>query len=246
MSIINFEKKLTELTTKIINQSDSSHLGSCMSIKNIMTVFFYKFYQNYNFFPLILSKGHAAAIYYSALYLVKEIKKDQILSYCQNGSIFPGHLTKNTDFKSLKFSSGSLGHGLPYSIGLAYSSKLKKGKTKYTVLISDGELNEGTTWESFLICKKLQLKNLTIIIDHNRFQSYGSTKYVLNPYPIKKKINSFGLNCIEVNGHNNKEIITAFRKKHNETKVILANTIKGIGMGKLENTLDSHYLNCHI
>ena len=85
-----------------------------------------------------------------------------------------------------------------------------------------------------------------IIIDHNRFQSYGSTKYVLNPYPIKKKINSFGLNCIEVNGHNNKEIITAFRKKHNETKVILANTIKGIGMGKLENTLDSHYLNCHI
>ena len=192
---------------------------------------------------MILSKGHAAAIYYSALHLVREIKKDQILEYCQNGSIFPGHLTKNENFKSLKFSSGSLGHGLPYTTGLAYSSIKKNKKKKYIVLISDGEFNEGTTWESFLICKKLDLNNLTIVIDNNRFQSYGSTKEVLNPYPIKKKIESFGLNCIEINGHSNKEIIAAFKKKTYVTKIILANTIKGIGLGKLENTLDSHYLN---
>ena len=243
MNKINFEKKLIELTTNIINQSNSSHLGSCMSIKNILTVFFNKFYNKHSYYPLVLSKGHAAAIYYSALHLVKEIRKDEILKYCQNGSIFPGHLTKNTSFKSLKFSSGSLGHGLPYSTGLAYSSLKKNENIKYTVLISDGELNEGTTWESFLICKKLGLKNLTIIIDHNRFQSYGSTKEVLDPYPIMKKICSFGLNYIEINGHNNDEIITAFKKKNSATKIILANTIKGIGLGKLENTLDSHYLN---
>ncbi len=242
-NVEKFCSQLEEITKEIVVKSNAAHLGSSLSLVNLISNFFVNFYKKKNIYPIIVSKGHAAAVYYSALYLYGDISKKEINTYCLNNTLYPGHITKNIKYVGLPFSSGSLGHGLPFITGLAYGSKKLKKNDKYFVIISDGELNEGTSWESLLICNRHKLSNLKIIIDYNKFQSYGTTKEVLGLNKLKLKLSSFDLDIDEINGHSNTQINSAFRKNTQNTHVIIANTIKGIGMGKLENQLESHYIN---
>ena len=144
----------------------------------------------------------------------------------------------------VEFSTGSLGHGLPFAVGKAIKFKRNNQSNKVFVLMSDGEINEGTTWESLLFASHHQLDNLNIIIDYNKIQSMDFVKKVMNVEPLKSKFESFGCNVFNINGHSVNEIINFLKKKSsNKPKVLIANTIKGKGVSFMENNNLWHYKN---
>tara|TARA_Y100000031_G_scaffold139607_1_gene166517 strand:- start:352 stop:864 length:513 start_codon:yes stop_codon:yes gene_type:complete len=144
--------------------------------------------------------------------------------------------------KGVNFSTGSLGHGLPVAVGLALSNKIKKNKDKVYVLMSDGEMNEGTTWEAVMFASHHQLNNLCIVIDYNKIQSLTYVRNTLKIEPLKKKIKSFGCKVVSINGHNNLQLKKAFKlNEKNKPTVIIANTIKGKGVSFMENKVAWHY-----
>ncbi len=216
----------------------SSHIGSCLSVVEILySIYFHKLKKKDSF---ILSKGHAALALYSTLNQKGILSKKILDSYGKNNSNLMSHVSHKV--KGVEFSTGSLGHGLPYAVGKSLGEKINKTKNKIYVLISDGELNEGTTWESLLFASHHKLDNLFIIIDYNKIQSLDHVKNVLKIEPLKKKISSFNCNVNIINGHNVKQILKSLNsKKNNKPNIIVANTIKGKGIDFMENSILWHY-----
>tara|TARA_Y100001970_G_scaffold291827_1_gene430534 strand:- start:7607 stop:8410 length:804 start_codon:yes stop_codon:yes gene_type:complete len=227
--------------------ANSSHVGSCLSIVDILTSLYNdifklnskkKIKQLKNRF--ILSKGHACLALYCLLYEKKIISKKLMNTYGKNESILMQHASHYV--RGVNFSTGSLGHGLPVAVGLALSNKIKKNKNKVYVLMSDGEMNEGTTWEAMLFANYHKLNNLVVIIDNNKLQSLTYTRETLNVEPLDKKFKSFGCKVLSVNGHDHKKLTKSL--KYSDKKkplVIIANTIKGKGVSFMENNIDWHY-----
>lgn len=222
---------------EISNSAKSSHLGSSLSIVDLLVVLYKKILKK-NIF--ILSKGHACLAQYCVLNKFKYISNKVLKSYGKNNTILLSHVSHKVP--GVEFSTGSLGHGLPYAVGRALAEKINKKKKKIYVLISDGELNEGTTWESLLFASFHKLDNLIIIIDYNKIQSLDYTKNVLKLEPLNKKLISFGCNVRQIDGHNfNKIYKSLIFKSKNKPYVIIANTIKGKGINFMENSILWHY-----
>ena len=219
-------------------QANSSHIGSCYSIVEILyALYFLKLKKKDTF---ILSKGHAALALYCTLFEKKILSKASLDSYGKNNTTLMAHVSHKV--KSVEFSTGSLGHGLPYATGKALGEKINKSKNKIYVLISDGELNEGTTWESLLFASFHKLDNLFIIIDYNKIQSLDFVKKVLKIEPLRQKLTSFNCNVSNIDGHNINQIVKSLKpKNNNKPNIIIANTIKGKGVKFMENTVLWHY-----
>tara|TARA_B110000503_G_scaffold126548_1_gene195286 strand:+ start:868 stop:1635 length:768 start_codon:yes stop_codon:yes gene_type:complete len=218
-------------------QADSSHIGSCYSIVEILyALYFLKLKKKDTF---ILSKGHAALALYCTLFEKKILSKASLDSYGKNNTTLMAHASHKV--KGVEFSTGSLGHGLPYAVGKALGEKINKSKNKIYVLISDGELNEGTTWESLLFASFHKLDNLFIIIDYNKIQSLDFVKKVLKIEPLRQKLTSFNCNVSQIDGHNINQIVKSLKSKNNKPNIIIANTIKGKGVKFMENTVLWHY-----
>lgn len=220
--------------------AQSSHIGSCFSIVELLSVLYFKKLKKNDTF--ILSKGHAALALYCTLFEKKILSKFELDSYGKNNSNLMAHASHKVN--GVEFSTGSLGHGLPYAVGKALGEKINKTKNNVYVLISDGELNEGTTWESFLFASFHKLDNLFIIIDYNKIQSLDFVKNVMKVEPLKKKLISFNLNVKKINGHNINQIdlaISQLAKKNKRPNIIIADTIKGKGVKFMENTILWHY-----
>ena len=223
---------------KLSNSAKSSHIGSCLSIVEILVILYKFFIKKKNIF--ILSKGHACLAYYCVLQKFGYFSNKILNSYGKNNTILLSHVSHKVP--GVCFSTGSLGHGLPYATGRALAEKVNKTGNKIFVLISDGELNEGTTWESLLFAAYHKLDNLIIIVDYNKIQSLDFTKNVLKLEPLYKKFVSFGCNVRNINGHNFNQIYRALLiKKNKKPNVIIANTIKGKGVSYMENSILWHY-----
>jgi transketolase len=222
---------------KIANSAKSSHVGSSLSIVDILIVL-YKFFLKKNIF--ILSKGHACLSLYCVLQRFNYITYKVLKSFGKNNSILLSHVSHKVP--GVEFSTGSLGHGLPYAVGRALAEKINKKKRKIYVLLSDGELNEGTTWESLLFASFHKLDNLIIIVDYNKIQSLDFTKNILQLEPLNKKFTSFGCFVKIIDGHNYDQIYKSLLcKNKNKPYVIIANTIKGKGVKFMEHTVLWHY-----
>ncbi|MDC1185235.1 transketolase [Candidatus Pelagibacter ubique] len=218
-------------------EANSSHIGSCYSIVEILyALYFLKLKKKDTF---ILSKGHAALALYCTLFEKKILSKASLDSYGKNNTTLMAHASHKV--KGVEFSTGSLGHGLPYAVGKALGEKINKSKNKIYVLISDGELNEGTTWESLLFASFHKLDNLFIIIDYNKIQSLDFVKKVLKIEPLRQKLTSFNCNVSQIDGHNINQIVKSLKSKNNKPNIIIANTIKGKGVKFMENTVLWHY-----
>jgi transketolase len=218
----------------MVSGANSSHIGSCLSVADLVAAVQITNQNTSN--ELILSKGHAAAAIYSSLAGLKLIPEDLLSGFGSDGSELIGHVNHLVD--GITFSTGSLGHGLPLGVGVAIASKQKH----VYVIISDGELNEGTTWESLAIASQLNLSNLTLIIDANGIQSFGTTIETVNLEPLKDKFVSFGWNCFDVDGHSIPTLFEAIESNSNyNPKVIIARTIKGKGVSEMEGKLEWHY-----
>jgi transketolase len=235
-------------SVKMVNAGGSSHIGSVLSIADILAVLYGSIM---NFDPVnpklesrdrfILSKGHAGAGVYSALAEVGFFDKSQLMQHCQNGSIMSGHVS-HKGIPGVELSTGALGHGLPVGAGMAYAAKIDEKDHRVFVLMSDGELNEGSNWEAFMFAAHHGLNNLVAIIDRNRLQSMKTTEQTLALEPLAKKLDAFGWDVLELDGHDHKQLEIALSKKDNKNPlIIIANTTKGKGVSFMENNVAWHY-----
>jgi len=237
-SAVEIAKQIRIRIIQISNRAKSSHVGSCLSIVDILVVLYKNFINKKNIF--VLSKGHACLAYYCVLQKFGHFSNKTLNSYGKNNTILLSHVSHKVP--GVEFSTGSLGHGLPYATGRALAEKINITNNKIFVLISDGELNEGTTWESLLFASFHKLDNLIIIIDYNKIQSLDFTKNILKLEPLRKKFQSFGCNVKNINGHNFIQIYKSFFvRKNKKPTVIIANTIKGKGVSFMENSISWHY-----
>ena len=234
----DFSLKVRKSILKIANSSQCSHIGSNLSIVDILTILYIKFLKNKkNYF--ILSKGHACLALYCVLKEMRFITEKTLNSFGKNDSILMSHASHKVP--GIELSTGSLGHGLPVATGVALADKINKIKKKTFVLLSDGELDEGSNWESLLFSSHHKLNNLVIIIDYNKLQSIDSVKNTLNLEPLKQKFQSFGCKVVSVDGHNFKQLEKVLSSSSTKPLVIIANTIKGKGVSFMENSVLWHY-----
>ena len=186
---------------------------------------------------LILSKGHAVSGLYAVLAEVNIISKDRLDNYLTNNDDLYWH--PNPNVSGIEFHSGSMGHGLAIGIGMAFASRLKKISNKIIVIVGDGELNEGSIWESVLIANAYNLKNLIVIIDRNRRQANLQTEELIPLDSIKDKFSSFGWITHSCDGHNLREISSQleqiFTDSSEKPKVLIANSIRGKGIPLIED-----------
>lgn len=219
--------------------SRKGHLGGNLSCFDIMYCLFHKIMRDDDRF--ILSKGHSAGALYVMLWSKSLISDDDLDSFCREGTKFPAH-PSGVHIPNLLFPTGSLGHGASLACGMALSAKLTNTPRHIYCLCSDGEWQEGSTWEALIFAVHHQLDNLTIVIDKNGWQGFGKTADVASMDNLQHKINAFGVDAIIADGHNHHEIIDAFNiPSIDRPQIIIFNTIKGKDT-ELENTLSSHYL----
>ncbi|MDQ2832496.1 MAG: transketolase [Acidobacteriota bacterium] len=242
-------RKLRSHAVRMVHRSKASHLGSCLSMTEIITCLYWhalKVDPQNKDLPtrdrFILSKGHGAAMLYSALAEKGFIGTDELDRYCEAGSRLTGHVTSGVP--GVELSSGSLGHGLPVGCGIALAAKREDLGFRTFVLLSDGELDEGSNWEAFLFAPQHQLDNLVVIIDYNKIQSFGRVSDVLELEPLAEKFRAFRWAVREVDGHNLQELVSTFDAlplQKGMPSVILAHTVKGKGISFMENDLSWHY-----
>ena len=236
---LTISKKIRKKILNISYKAQSAHIASSLSIVDIITVLYLKIINKNLKNIFILSKGHACLAHYCLLNQFKVISDKMLNTYGKNNSILMSHSSHKV--KGVNLSTGSLGHGLPVATGIALSNVILKRKEKVFVLLSDGELNEGSNWESILFAAHHKLKNLVIIIDYNKVQSLDSVKNTIKLEPIKQKFLSFGCDAVLINGHDHKEIFKAIKKKTTKPLVVIASTIKGKGVSFMENKVLWHY-----
>jgi transketolase len=236
---VTISKKIRKKILNMSYKAQSAHIGSSLSIVDIITVLYLKIINRNIKNIFILSKGHACLAHYCLLNQFKVISDKMLNTYGKNNSILMSHSSHKV--KGVHLSTGSLGHGLPVATGIALSNVILKRKEKVFVLLSDGELNEGSNWESILFAAHHKLKNLVIIIDYNKIQSLDIVKNTIKLEPIKQKFLSFDCDVVLINGHDHKEILKGLKKKSTKPLVIIANTIKGKGVSFMENKVLWHY-----
>tara|TARA_Y100000992_G_C21249631_1_gene485145 strand:+ start:659 stop:1489 length:831 start_codon:yes stop_codon:yes gene_type:complete len=228
------------------------HMGSAMSLIEVLRVLYDSFL---NFNPkkprhinrdrMILSKGHGCLALYAILADKKFFSKKILKTASKFNSILGGH-PEYGKVPGVEASTGALGHGPAIGLGMAMAAKLNKLKYKTYVVVGDGEINEGSFWETSMIASKYRLNNFHIIIDYNKIQSYGKTKEVLDLEPLRKKLENFGYIVSELNGHSIKELSNYFKKLKNLNKkptALICHTIKGKGFHFAENNPYWHHKN---
>lgn len=228
-------KKVLEL----IYKAQTSHIGSNFSCIDLLTVIFEN--SDIDKDKIILSKGWAAASVYYFLWRKGRITQEELDSYCQPGSKFIGLI--EPVIPEIPAAGGSMGFGLPFGVGFALAKKLNKEEGKVYVLMSDGEMQCGTTWESALIAAQHKLDNLVVVVDFNGLQAMGNVKDILNIEPLKDKWGAFGWEVKEINGHNFEEIEKALTVPPQKEKpmIIIAKTTKGKGVSFMEGKNLYHY-----
>ena len=240
-----YSKKAKKIRTHIlhmVHKANASHIGSCFSIVDLLTVLYFgvlRVNQGPDRDRFILSKGHAAAAVYATLCERGLLGLYDLERYCQDGALLGGHIT--SDVPGVEVSTGSLGHGLSIGCGMAIDGK---GRNRVFVLMSDGECDEGSVWEAALFASHHALDNLIVIIDYNKIQSFGRVKDVLDLEPFGDKWRAFGWAVQEINGHDFEQIERTLRAipfVKSKPRCIIAHTIKGKGVSFMENKLEWHY-----
>lgn len=243
-NLVNLSRSLAKSAAisalEMTSAAKTSHIGSCLSTVDILSACLMIKSRNEPKSEVLLSKGHAAAALYASLHHLGELGGQELEKFCSDGSSLYGHVN-HFAANWIRLSTGSLGHGLPFSIGIAIGKQMKQEEGNVYVIISDGECNEGTTWESALIGNKLGLTNLKVVIDRNRIQSLGRTEEILPLEPLKEKWEAFGWITHIIDGHDTGQILSKLLEPSGGPVCVIANTIKGHGVQFMEDQLEWHY-----
>jgi transketolase len=232
------------------HRGKSSHIASILSMADIVAVLYGKVLRKRPDAPqwperdrFILSKGHAGAGIYAALAETGFFPVDWLKDHCAPGSKLCGHVS-HIGIPGVEFSTGSLGHGLSVAAGIAFAAKQNNSSFRVFVLLSDGECNEGSNWESILFAAHHRLANLVAIVDYNKFQSMGPVTEILGMEPFAEKWAAFGWQVKEVDGHDHQQLTASLDIRPEPgfpPTCVIAHTIKGKGVSFMENTVLWHY-----
>jgi transketolase len=242
-------KRLRRDIVTMIGKAGSGHPGGSLSAVEIVTTLYWKVLHHKPADPawskrdrFVLSKGHAVPVLYAALAECGYFPKAELNTLRQIDSHLQGHADR-TSTPGVEMSSGSLGQGLSFAVGSALAGRLDKQSWRVYVLLSDGECDEGQTWEAAMSAPMFKVDNLTAIVDNNGIQLSGFNKDIMNIDPLNKKFEAFGWHVIEVDGHNITQLMDAYQKAKQikrQPTVIIAHTIKGKGVSFMENNVDFH------
>jgi transketolase len=235
---------------RMVNRGGASHIGSILSIADVLAVLYQGSLRVYPEQPkhpardrLILSKGHAAAGLYAVLAERNFFPVPQLLSHCQDGTGFWGHVS-HRGVPGVELSTGSLGHGLPVAAGMALAAKLDGAAWRAFAILSEGDCDEGSTWEAALFAGHHHLENLIAIVDYNKLQSLASVADTLDLEPFVDKWRSFGWAVVEVDGHNHDSLRSAFASipvTAQRPSCFICHTVKGKGVSFMEGSVLWHY-----
>ncbi|HIU87889.1 MAG TPA: transketolase [Candidatus Avilachnospira avistercoris] len=253
MNVTELKKTANEIRKSVVtavHSAKSGHPGGSLSSAEVLT---WLYFEEMNIDPkdpkkadrdrFVLSKGHSAPGYYSALAERGFFPKEDLLTLRHVGSYLQGH----PDMKHIPgvdMTSGSLGQGISAAVGMALSAKLSKESYRVFTLLGDGELEEGQVWEASMFAGFHKLDNLTVIVDNNNLQIDGPISEVCSPYPIDKKFEAFNFHVINVADGNDIEQVGAAFKEAREVKgmpkAIILHTVKGKGVSFMENQVGWH------
>jgi len=231
---------------RLIYEAQTSHIGSNFSSLDILAVLYEIADIDRDLKEdrdrIVVSKGWVAASIYYFLARKGIISKEDLESYCKEGSKYIG-LTEPT-VRGVEAAGGSMGFGMPFGVGFALAKKIKGEKGRAFILMSDGEMQIGSTWESALLGAHHKLGNLVVIVDFNGLQAMGKVREILDIEPLKNKWEAFGWEVREIDGHNFEEIEKALAGSPTERGkpiVIIARTVKGKGVSFMEGDNLYHY-----
>jgi transketolase len=242
-------KKLRRHVITMIATAGSGHPGGSLSAADIVTALYFKVLRYDPENPqwpdrdrFILSKGHAAPILYAALAETGYFPVTELSTLRRLDSRLQGHADSNFT-PGVEMSAGSLGMGLSFAIGVALAARLDSKNYRTYVLLSDGECEEGQTWEAALSAAQFKIDHLTTIVDYNGIQLSGWTRDIMNLEPFIQKWQAFGWHTIDIDGHDIDKILSALQeaeKVKGKPTVIIAHTIKGKGVSFMENNVSFH------
>ena len=247
--LVYFSSQIRKNALQMVHAANASHIGGVLSIADILGVLYSTIlsvrpdeakWEGRDRF--ILSKGHCCAGVYAALALRGFISPKELETYGRDGSRLMNHISHKVP--GVEFSTGSLGHGLPFGVGKALAAKRKGAEWRTFVLMSDGELDEGSNWEAFMFAAHHKLDNLVAIIDYNNMQSLTTVDNTLRIEPLADKLKAFGWSVREVDGHDHAAIASALNTipwEHGRPSVLIAHTTKGKGVSYMENQVEWHY-----
>lgn len=245
----NLARNIRINALRMVHRARASHIASALSIVDILAVLYGRVM---NIGPslinseardrFILSKGHACVALYSTLAEMNIIAKSELATYGQDFSWLMNHVSHKVP--GVEFSTGALGHGLPFGVGKSLAAKASNETWRVFVLLSDGEMDEGSNWEGLMFAAHHRLSNLTAILDYNKLQSLDSIANTLGLEPLRAKLESFGWLVKEVEGHNHEDLYEALAcKSIDKPTFLIAHTLKGKGVSFMENKVEWHYKN---
>lgn len=241
---------LRKLILEAVASGGRGHIGSALSLIEIIDTLYSYILKHDPNNPnwserdvFILSKGHGCLGLYAVLANAGYFPENELETFCRFDSRLGGHPELN-DLPGIEFSTGSLGHGLAFASGVAKAFKLRHQiQRRVFVVLGDGELGEGSIWESAAHASKHELNNLCAFVDFNGMQSYGDLEEVLPPGNLQDKWQSFGFDVLEINGHSRDSIRTAVNHlgKSNKPLIVISHTVKGKGFLPAENSASWHH-----
>ena len=220
-------------------QSGVGHIGGNLSALDSLLMCFHEYVSPEDRF--ILSKGHSAGALYVALWSIGRIHDTELNTFHKDATRLSGH-PPASGLAEVLFATGSLGHGLSLAAGAALALRFKGEAGRVFCLTSDGEWQEGSTWEALISACHHKLNNLTVLVDHNNLQGFGSTEEVASMSPLWEKLQGFDVDVQVIDGHSLDELRTALSQPADQFRIVVMRTVKGKGVSFLENRMDSHYL----
>lgn len=245
----NLAREIRANAIGMVARAKAAHIGGALSMADMLAVLYADILRVRPDDPgwperdrFILSKGHSCTALYSALALRGFFPLEELATYGADGSRLMAHVSHKVP--GVEFSTGSLGHGLPFGCGKALAAKRRSAAWRVFVMLSDGELDEGSNWEAILFAPQHRLDNLVAMVDYNRIQSLGSVAEVLELDPLADKFRAFRWAVREVDGHDHEAIRAALSTapwEAGKPSVLIARTVKGKGVDFMENNLQWHY-----
>lgn len=219
-------------------ESGVGHIGGNLSSLDALVLLFNERVGNDDHF--VLSKGHSAGALYVALWSAGKLTDDDLRTFHKDGTLLAGH-PPAAGIDDILFATGSLGHGLSLAAGTALAMRFKGAPGHVYCLMSDGEWQEGSTWEALIFATHHRLTNLTVLVDHNGLQGFGHTRDVASMYPLADRLRGFDLDIQSVPGHDLEAIRTALDTDSERLRLIVLETVKGKGVSFMENRMEWHY-----
>lgn len=220
-------------------ESGVGHIGGNLSALDAMLIVFHEYLNSKDLF--VLSKGHSAGALYISLWSTGQLQDEDLKLFHKDNTLLAGHPPAK-GIADIPFATGSLGHGFSLAAGTALGFKFKNNDAQVVCFTSDGEWQEGSTWEALIFACHHKLNNLTVLVDHNNLQGFGSTADVASMSPLWDRLQGFEIDLQVIDGHDPIAIRAALSCGHSRLRIIVLRTVKGRGVSFMENRMDSHYL----